>query len=116
MSGNDILIRAHGLKKYFPIRKGVLKRVAGHIKAVDNVDLHIYQGETLGLVGESGCGKTAVGRSLIRLTEPTSGEIVFRSRKLAGPGREYVDVDVADASRHTLKRLRQEMQIVYQDP
>lgn len=116
MSGNDILIRARHLKKYFPIRKGVLRRTAGYIKAVDDVDLFIRKGETLSLVGESGCGKTTAGRSLIRLTEPTSGEILFRSRKLAGPGEDYVEVDVSGASRKTLKRLRQEMQIVYQDP
>ena len=116
MAANDILIQAKSLKKFFPVRKGVFRRLSAYVKAVDDVDLVIHRGETLGLVGESGCGKTTVGRALIRLSEPTSGEIVFRSRKMAGANQQYVDVDVSGASRQTLKRLRQEMQIVYQDP
>src|SRR5262245_3509468 len=98
------LLDLHGLKTSFPIRKGVLQRVTGQVKAVDGVDLKIPRGETLALVGESGCGKTTVGRSLLRLVEPTAGRIWFEG------------VDLAQLPPETLRPYRRAIQIVFQDP
>ena len=84
---DNILLDVKGLKKYFPIQKGFLRKVVGHVKAVDEVTFFVRQGETLGLVGESGCGKTTAGRTILRLYEPTGGEVLFRSRLLAGRPR-----------------------------
>ena len=101
---SDVLLEVHNLKKYFPVRKGLLRRVAGHVKAVDDVSFFIREGETLGLVGESGCGKTTVGRTLLRLYEPTAGKVMFDGR------------DVAQMRSVELRGLRRDMQIVFQDP
>jgi len=105
-----VLLRVNRLKKYFPVRRGVFRRIVGWVKAVDEVDFFIRVGETLGLVGESGCGKTTCARSILRLIEPTSGEVWFRSKQL---GKE---VNVVKADKKTMKLLRREMQIIFQDP
>jgi oligopeptide transport system ATP-binding protein len=98
------LVQVSNLKKYFPITGGVLSRVVGHVKAVDDVSFDIKAGETLGLVGESGCGKTTCGRVILRLLEATEGEVLFEGRP------------VFELEREELRRLRREMQIVFQDP
>ncbi|KIX13673.1 ABC transporter ATP-binding protein [Dethiosulfatarculus sandiegensis] len=113
---DNILLDVKGLKKHFPIRKGYVKSEKATVKAVDGVNLFIKEGETLGIVGESGCGKTTAGRSILRLIEPTEGEISFKSKKLAGPGEKYRQVDVMRSPPKELKSLRQEMQIIFQDP
>ena len=98
------LIEVTDLKKHFPIRKGILQRPAGAVRAVDGVTFSINEGETLGLVGESGCGKTTVGRTVLRLVEPTSGEIKVRGQEISG------------LSKTELRPLRRQMQIIFQDP
>ena len=116
MSTNNILLEVKNLRKYFQIRKGVFKSVVAHVKAVDNINLFIREGETLGLVGESGCGKTTTGRAILSLIEPTSGEILFRSKRLASQSASGEVVDIAQTSPKLLKLLRREMQIIFQDP
>jgi len=103
-----ILLEVNDLKKYFPIQKGVFKRVVGQVRAVDGVSFFIRQGETLGLVGESGCGKTTTGRLVLRAMEPTAGQIHYR----------YHDqmVDLTQVKRGQMKPYRREMQIIFQDP
>jgi peptide/nickel transport system ATP-binding protein len=111
-----VLLQLSKLKKFFPVRKGILKRVVAQVKAVDEVDMFIKDRETLGLVGESGCGKTTVGRTLLRLIEPTSGDIYFKSRSLANSGSTTKEVNVAKLGKKELKLLRRDMQIIFQDP
>ena len=100
----DVLLRVEGLTKHFPVREGVLRTVRGHVRAVDGVSFTLRRGETLGLVGESGCGKSTTGRALLRLVEPTSGQIYF-------DGRDVLSLEGDD-----LRAFRRKAQIVFQDP
>lgn len=105
----NILLEVKGLKKYFPIRKGFFQKVVGNIKAVDDVSFFIRENEVLGMVGESGCGKTTVGRTILRLYDPTDGEIWYRTK-------DGERIDVARLSHKALKPLRKEMRMIFQDP
>jgi len=109
MTTDDILLEVRGLKKHFPIRTGLMRRVTGMVKAVDGINFHIHKGETLGLVGESGCGKSTAGRAILRLHEPTAGEIIFNDPVLG-------KIDVTQADRETMMKIRPNMQIIFQDP
>lgn len=112
---SDKLLEVKGLKKYFPIQKGLLRRTVGNVKAVDDVNFYVREGETLGLVGESGCGKSTAGRSIIRLYEPTAGQVLFKSRALATNGGEKL-VNLLDLSPDEMKTIRKEISMVFQDP
>lgn len=98
------LLEVKDLKQYFPIKAGLLQRVVGHVKAVDGITFNIKRGTTMGLVGESGCGKTTVGKTILRLNEKTSGDVVFNG------------VDIFALDREELRMMRPKMQIIFQDP
>jgi peptide/nickel transport system ATP-binding protein len=102
------LLEVRNLKKHFPIQKGFFRRTVGHVRAVDGVDLFIREGETLGLVGESGCGKTTTGRLILRAIDPTEGEVWFRKNGEL--------VNIATIPKEEMKAFRREMQIIFQDP
>ena len=104
MTNNNAILKVEGLRKYFPVRRGFFQKVIGWIKAVDGVDFAIYQGKTLGLVGESGCGKSTTGMLILKLLEPDQGRII------------YQDQDISGLSQNEIKPLRKEMQIIFQDP
>jgi oligopeptide/dipeptide ABC transporter ATP-binding protein len=104
MTSNNVILRVEGLKKYFPVQRGFFQKIIGWIKAVDGVDLRIGRGMTLGLVGESGCGKSTIGRLILKLLEPDEGRITYRGQ------------DISTCSQEELKPLRKEMQIIFQDP
>jgi peptide/nickel transport system ATP-binding protein/oligopeptide transport system ATP-binding protein len=105
-TGNDNsnLVRIENLKKYFPVRRGTFGRKETYVKAVDDISFKINKGETLGLVGESGCGKTTTGRAILRLIEPTSGSVYFEGENLL------------ELNKQDMKTIRQDMQIIFQDP
>lgn len=103
-----VLLDVQDLKMHFPIRRGLLRKIVGHVRAVDGVNLFIREGETLGLVGESGCGKTTTGRAILRAYEPTAGKVLFR--------RKEGMVDVLAMDSQQMKALRRDMQIIFQDP
>jgi oligopeptide transport system ATP-binding protein len=100
----EVILRVSHLRKYFPIRKGVFRRVVGQVKAVDDISFDVYRGETLGLVGESGCGKTTAGRTIIRLYQPTGGDVSFEG------------VNLATLRGNKLRQVRRKIQMVFQDP
>ena len=109
MTNERIILSVEGLKKYFQIRKGILRRVVGNVKAVDDISFKISHGETLSLVGESGCGKTTTSRCILRAIRPTAGAIQFNTS-------DSQNVDVASLTRSELRPLRRQMQMIFQDP
>ena len=108
-NGSSQILDVDKLKVYFPIITGMLRRTTGYVKAVDDVSFSLQEGETFGLVGESGCGKTTTGRAILRAIEPTGGEVLFKMNS----GER---INTATADRATLRLLRQEMQLIFQDP
>ena len=100
----EVILSAQELVKHYPIKRGVLRRTVGQVKAVDGVSFDLHQGETLGIVGESGCGKSTLGRLLMRLEEPTAGKVIFEG------------ADWSSASGREMRRMRRDIQIVFQDP
>ena len=103
-NNNETLIRVEDLKVHFPIYRGVIRRQVGSVKAVDGVSFSIKKGETLGLVGESGCGKTTTGRAIVQLYKPTAGHIYFE------------DTDLISLKEEPMRLMRQEIQMIFQDP
>lgn len=104
MKANDVILRVENLVEYFPIRRGVFQRVVGHVHAVDGISFEIHRGETLGLVGESGCGKSTTGRTILQLYRPTSGKVFFEGE------------DLTKVKGEKLRRLRRKIQMIFQDP
>ncbi|PET52297.1 peptide ABC transporter ATP-binding protein, partial [Bacillus sp. AFS001701] len=99
-----ILLNVDHLKQYFPIKGGILGRTVNHVKAVDDISFNIYEGETLSIVGESGCGKSTTGRAILRLDEPTSGSIHFKEKDLLSLGKKE------------MRKIRKDLQVIFQDP
>jgi peptide/nickel transport system ATP-binding protein len=112
---DKVILDVKRLKKYFPIYGGLFRHVVGNVKAVDDVDFFVREGETLGLVGESGCGKTTAGRAVLRIYEPTAGDVMFKSRALSTTGQpEWINLRKLD--KHDLKIARQDLSMIFQDP
>jgi len=109
MSNHDPILEVRSLRKYFPIERGFFRRVVGYVKAVDDVSFELQQGEVLGLVGESGCGKTTLGRCILRALDVTSGQIILKTRS----GQK---VDITQLNKEEMRALRKEMNMVFQDP
>jgi oligopeptide/dipeptide ABC transporter ATP-binding protein len=107
--GPDVVLQLNHVKKYFPVTSGLLKKVIGHVKAVDDISLDIRKGETLGIVGESGCGKSTLGKGILRLYKPTSGEMLLK-------GEDGKARDLLSLSRSESFRTRRRIQMVFQDP
>ena len=105
MKNSNVILKVNNLKKYYPIKKGLLQRTVGNVKAVDGINLDVRKGETLSIVGEAGCGKSTTGRTIIRLYEPTSGEIIYKGKNISNL-----------PERHLKKIIRKEMQMIFQDP
>ncbi len=103
------LLQVTALKKYFPIRRGFFKRVVGYVKAVDGLSFAIQEGETLGLVGESGCGKTTTGRSIMRAIEPSEGQVIFRDPEMGL-------VNIRELDQEGIRQIRRSMRMIFQDP
>ena len=115
----NTLLEIKNLKMHFPIRRGLLKRVVGHVRAVDDVSFEVFQGETLGLVGESGCGKTTLGRCVVRAYRPTSGEILYQAgdgSAVSSNGSGQPVIDFARLTSRQLRAYRHEIQMIFQDP
>lgn len=112
---DNIILDVKGLQKFFPIQKGLMRKTVGYVKAVDDVSFYVREGETLGLVGESGCGKTTAGRTIIRLYEPTGGDVFFSSRVLSESGTPQM-VNLAKMDHKQMKFIRQEIAMIFQDP
>lgn len=101
---NEVILKVENLKKYFPIRGGFFEKVIGNVRAVDDISLEIRAGETLGIVGESGCGKSTTGRAILQLLKPTSGEVYFKGQRIDGMRKSE------------LRHIRPKMQLIFQDP
>jgi oligopeptide/dipeptide ABC transporter ATP-binding protein len=101
---SDVLLQVENLKTYFPIKKGFFKKTIGHVKAVDDISFEVMKGETFGLVGESGCGKSTTGRSILKLIDPTDGKVIFAGKNLTN----YRSTE--------MRRMRRDLQIIFQDP
>ena len=109
MAEKNVILRADNVKKYFPITSSFLKRHIGNVYAVDDVSIFVREGETFGLVGESGCGKTTLGRTILRAIEPTGGTCMFKKR-------DGTEVDVFKLNPQQLRETRRDMQMIFQDP
>ena len=103
-NGKETLVQVRGLKMWFPILRGVLQRHVADVKAVDGLDFDVYRGETLGLVGESGCGKSTTGRAILQLYKPTAGEVHFEGK------------DLVRMKRDDLRKMRRRMQMIFRTP
>jgi len=112
---SDILLDVEGLTKYFPIQRGLLRQTLGYVRAVDDVSFYVREGETLGLVGESGCGKTTAGRTIMRLYEPTGGTVFFKTRMLSPDGEPRM-VNLFGLDHTQLMPIRREISMIFQDP